>query len=76
MCHWWQQSATFSSADGVQEHRWEEMDGPTLKSVVVYVSYCSDALAKVSIEGVVAAQNCTFLHHPLKTKTGSPTVDR
>lgn len=75
MCHWWQQSASFSSADGAHEHRCEEMAGPTLKSVVIYVSYCGDALAKVRIEGVVAAQNSIFLHHALKTTTGSTTVD-
>lgn len=75
MCHRWQRSASFPSADGAHEHRREEKAAPTLKPVVIYVSYGSDALAKVRVEGVVAAQNSVFLHHPLKTTTGSTTVD-
>lgn len=44
----------------------EETAAPTLKAVVIDVSYCGDALAKVRVEGVVAAQNSAFLHHPLR----------
>lgn len=65
----------FSSGDGAHERRCGKTAGPTLKSVVIDVSDCSDALAEVRIEGVVATQNSGFLHHPLKTATGSTTVD-
>lgn len=41
----------------------------TLVSVVVYVSYGSDALSEVGIEGIVAAQDSFLLHHPLKNRT-------
>lgn len=40
----------------------------TLISVVVYVSYGSDALSEVGIEGIVAAEDSFLLHHPLKKK--------
>lgn len=51
-----------------QANKWTEckLFRPTLISVVVYVSDCSDALSEVSIEGVVTSQNTFLLHHPLK----------